>query len=151
MDNLIDLLKRFVDEILDIRILISIFVAIVIFIIEIKLTTNIDFKNKRIEKTKKLSHVIKAKKIKMYDEDTSGHDIHSYFHATYTYEVNNKTYEYRFMDKVVPPYELTLYYLNNLARAFRQDDTSKRHALGFIALIIPILAGIICALLLGVF
>ena len=53
MDNLIDLLKRFVDEILDIRILISIFVAIIIFIIEIKLTTNINFKNKRIEKTKK--------------------------------------------------------------------------------------------------
>ncbi len=60
-------------------------------------------------------------------------------------------HEYRYTDKVVPPYELTLYYLNNPANTFRQNDVSKRHDLRFISLIVPILAGIICGLLLGIF
>ena len=54
-----------------------------------------------------MGHVIKAKRVKAWDEDTTGYSVDSWFHGTYGYQVDGKSYEYRYMSKVYPPVSYT--------------------------------------------
>lgn len=92
---------------------------------------------------------MKAKRIKSWDEDYTGYDVNSWSHGTYSYEVDGKSYQYRYMSKVTPPYELTLYYISNPRKAFRDEVKTKEHSLALLGVILPIAAGILVVFLLG--
>ena len=85
-----------------------------------------------------MGHVIKAKRVKAWDEDTTGYSVDSWFHGTYGYQMDGKSYEYRYVSKVYPPYELTLYYINDPGKAFVNEvnaagpdgDTGNSGSLG---------------------
>lgn len=75
--------------------------------------------------------------------------MNSWFHGTYSYEVDGKSYQYRYMSKVTPPYELTLYYISNPRKAFRDEVKTEEHSLALLGVLLPIAAGILVVFLLG--
>lgn len=75
MAELMDLMDRFIEEVFDWRVFCGIVAAIIVFIIEIRLTRNHKPANRRAEKAKKMGHVIKAKRVKAWDEDTTGYSV----------------------------------------------------------------------------
>lgn len=96
-----------------------------------------------------MGHVIKAKRVKAWDEDTTGYSVDSWFHGTYGYQVDGKSYEYRYMSKVYPPYELTLYYINDSGKAFVNEVKKKEHSIALISLLLPIGVFVLTVFLLG--
>lgn len=77
---------------------------------------------KDIEKAVNMGHVVEGKMISMWEDtdDGTSTDPMSWVHAKYSYEVDGKTYIYRYMDRALAPDLLTLYYVNNPAKAFRE-------------------------------
>ena len=53
------------------------------------------------------------------------------------------------MSKVSPPFELTLYYINNPRNTFRNEDKTKERSLALLGLLLPIAAGILVVFFLG--
>lgn len=106
-------------------------------------------KNKRkMEKAIKLNHVIKAKRVSCYDDDPYRRNVNSYFHAKYEYAIDGKKFRYWYLGKIVPPYILTLYYINNPKRAFHCEKGNS--PLIILIFIIPIVAMICVMKLLGI-
>ena len=140
MAELMDLMDRFMEEVFDWRVFCGIVAAIIVFIIEIRLTRNHKPANRRAEK---------AKRVKAWDEDTTGYSVDSWLHGTYGYQVDGKSYEYRYMSKVYPPYELTLYYINDPGKAFVNEVKKKEHSLALISLLLPIGVFVLTVFLLG--
>lgn len=124
---------------------ICILIIISVFIIEIILIKKgiLNFKNnkKRMEKAIKLNHIVKAHRTSYFDDDTSGHDVHSWYHAKYNYIVNGKTKTYKYLSKNFPSYEITLYYVDNPNRLFHYED--KTSALAILIYIIPFIVAAI--------
>ena len=149
MAEFLDLLNRFMTEVFDVKVFCGIAAAIIVFIFEIRVTRNLRLRNRRVEKASQLGHIVKTKRVKAWDEDTTGYDVHSWFHGTYRYEVDGKSYQYRYRSKVSPPYELTLYYISDPRNAFRNEQTTKGHSLALLGLLLPIAAGILVVFLLG--
>lgn len=149
MDGFLDLLNRLVTEVFDWKIFCGIVVAIIVFIIEIWFNRNFKMRNRCVEKAIRLGHIVKAKRVEAWDDDSTGYDVNSWFHGTYSYEIDGKSYKYRYMSKVSPPYELTLYYINNPRKTFRNENKAKEHSLALLSLFLPIAAGILVVFLLG--
>ena len=149
MAEFLDLLNRFMTEVFDVKIFCGIVSAIIVFIFEIRFTRNLRLRNRRVEKAPQLGHVVKAKRNKVWDDDTTGHDVDSWFHAAYSYKVDGKSYKYRYMSKVSPPYELTLYYINNPRKTFTNENKTKEHSMALLGLLFPIVVGILVVFLLG--
>ena len=102
MAEFLDLLNRFMTEVFDVKVFLGIAAAIIVFIIEIRFTKKLKLRNRRVEKAIRLGHIVKAKKIKAWKDDVTGYDVHGWFHGTYSYEVDKKSYKYRYMSKVSP-------------------------------------------------
>ncbi len=79
-------------------------------------------RHKDIEKAVNRGHVVEGKMISMWEDtdDGTSTDPMSWVHAKYSYEVDGKSYIYRYMDRALPPDLLTLYYVDNPAKAFRK-------------------------------
>ena len=86
----------------------------------------------------RLGHIVKAKRSKAWDDDHTGYSVDSWYHGTYIYEVDGKSYKYRYMGKVYPPLELTLYYISNPRKTFGAENKTKEYSLALLALILPI-------------
>ena len=54
-----------------------------------------------------------------------------------------------YMSKVSPPYELTLYYINNPRKTFTNENKTKEHSMALLGLLFPIAVGILVVFLLG--
>ncbi len=104
----------------------------------------------RIEKAKRLNHMVKGSLIKggNYTSEANGRVNHTP-HGTYEYIVDGKKYEYRKVfthaDSVHPPTSITIYYLNNPRRAF---DTDRVSYLDFLW-VVPWILGVLVTALLG--
>ena len=107
-------------------------------------------RNRRAEKAKALGHVVTAKRIKYWDDGvTPGEKTTSHYHATYAYEVAGKQYQYKYLERAVPPMQIQLYYLDDPGRAFRGKERRSGFAQVFF-LLFPIAVGVAVMLLLGV-
>ena len=133
MTEFLNLLNRFATEVFDVKVFCGIVVAIVVFIFEIRFTRNLKLRNRRVEKAVQLGHIVKAKRLKAWDDDVTGYSADAWYHGTYSYEVDGKTYSYRYMSKVSPPLELTLYYIRNPRKAFRNENQAKKHSLDLVS------------------
>ena len=110
---------------------------------------NTKHSNKKVEKAKKMNHIIKSKRISYWNDYTSTDDsTTSYYHAKYEYTVNNKKKKYSYLSKMFPPLTLELYYIHNPNRAFHNEE--KTSIFVVLIYIIPFILGIIVMKLLGV-
>ena len=79
-----------------------------------------------------LGHVVTAKRIKYWDDGiTPDEKTTSQYHATYAYEISGKQYQYKYLERAVPPIQIQLYYLNNPGRAFRGKEKRSGFAQAF--------------------
>ena len=147
--------KNLISQIdIDPKIAIMVISVILIFVFEIILLKKgiiNDRKNngKKVEKAKKLNHIVKAKRVEIWDDWHQTRSIpDSHWHAKYIYTVNSKEYVYRYLGKSHPPYELTLYYINNPKRIFSYEE-KQSPIFNLIFYILPILVGYIVINLLG--
>ena len=117
--------------------------------IEIKWTRSHTPSNKQVEKAVNLGHVVEAKRVKFWDDGiTPAEQPTSWYHATYTYDISGKQYQYKYLERVYPPMVIKLYYINNPRKAFRGER--KQGAISKILfLVFPIVAGIGVTYLLG--
>lgn len=125
---------------------------IMTFIIEIVLLKKgyfkFDTKKNKMEKAIKLNHVVQAYRISKYDDDLTGFDVNSWYHAKYKYKINDKEYTYKYLSKKNPPMTLDLYYINNYNKVFHYEE-KKSSVFSIIFYIIPVVLGIIVMNLLG--
>lgn len=97
-----------------------------------------------------LGHVVTAKRLKYWDDGvTPDERTTSHYHATYTYEVAGKQYQYKYLERAVPPVQIQLYYLDDPGRAFRGKEKRSGSAQVFF-LLFPIAVGVAVMLLLGI-
>lgn len=148
MEKLPELINNLM-EILDVRVLGGLVVAIIVFVLEIRLFKSYKRKNRRRERAVQLGHVVQAKRVRAWDDDTTGYSVDSWFHARYVYEVDGREYTYRYMRKATPPVTLTLYYLSNPKRTFTGEE-KEPWFLPIVCLALPILLGALVLRLLGV-
>lgn len=131
---------------------ILVFIIILVFIFEIILIKkgilNFKVNEKRIKKAIKLNHIVKAKRISYYDDDTSGTEVDSWYHAKYEYEMHGKKRIYKYLSRKHPSYEITLYYITNPRRVFHYEE--KTSILFLLVYIIPFIVAIIIMNLLGI-
>ena len=94
--------------------------------------------------------MVTAKRIKCWDDGATPEEkTTSCYHAAYVYKVAGTQYQYSYLERAVPPLEMTLYYLDHPAHAFRR--TEKRSAFTPIFLLLfPIVVGAAVTNLLGV-
>ncbi len=140
------LLEEFFTSVFNFNVMCGVIAAIIVFIIEIKLMKKKTKKNKKVEKAKSLGHIVKGKRIKYWADDP--HSVNSWYHATYTYEVDGKEYKYKYMNKVVPPFDVTLYYINSPRKTFTAYEYKQNYSL-ILYYIIPIAVAIIVINCLG--
>ena len=141
MDEFTSLLEEFFTSVFNFNVMCGIIAAIIVFIFEIKIMKKKTKKNKKIEKAKRLGHIVKGKRIKQWDDSTAG-SVDFWYYATYTYEVDGKEYKYKFMNKIAPPFEVTLYYINSPRKVFTEYEY-KVFSLDILFYIIPIAVAII--------
>lgn len=145
-----DSFKQFQELISNINIdpiiMIGVIVIIATFILEFILISKgyLNFSNnkKRMEKALKLNHQIKAQRISYYDDDTTGTQVDSWYHAKYEYTINNKKKQYRYLSRKHPPLVLTLYYISNPNKVFHYEE-KKSSILDLLIYIIPFALGIL--------
>lgn len=127
-------------------IVIGVIVIIATFIIELVLVRKgyLNFGNnkKKLDKALKLNHQIKAKRISYYDDDVTGTQVDSWYHAKYEYTLNDKKKIYRYLSRKQPPLILNLYYINNPRKVFHYED-KKSSILDLLIYIIPFALGIL--------
>ena len=104
--------------------------------------------SKKVEKAKKLNHIVKAKRVNIWDDGYPNNSVNYYWHAKYVYNINSKEYVYRYLGKSHPPYELTLYYINNPKRTFCYEE-KQSSIFNLIFYVLPIIVGYIVINLLG--
>ena len=146
--------KNLISQIdIDPKIAIMVVSVILIFVFEIILLKKgiiNDRKNngKKVEKAKRLNHIVKAKRVNVWDDGYPNNSVNSYWHAKYVYNINSKEYVYRYLGKSHPPYELTLYYINNPKRTFFYEE-KQSSIFNLIFYLLPIIVGYIVITLLG--
>lgn len=151
MEDVSDLLRRFWETEGSFTLLAGMAAAIAVFVIEIVLLrrqTGHSRKEKQIELAVSRGHVVRARRIKAWDDDETGHDVHSWFHAVYVYDVNGRTLKYRYRGKEVPPVTKTLYYLNDPRKTFDSRE-QKNPVLILLLYILPLAAAVAVINLLG--
>ncbi len=109
---------------------------------------------KDIQRAIEMGHVVKGKVISKWEDtdDFTSTDPMSWSHADYSYEVNGISYIYRYMDRASPPDPITLYYLNDPAKTFREKENG--YLIGFYTImlhLIPWVTGVMVTILLGGF
>ena len=104
---------------------------------------------KKVEKAKRLNHIVKAKRVDKWCQwDESKTEPYSFWHAKYVYTINSKEYIYKYFRRIHPPYELTLYYINNPKRTFCYEE-KQSSIFNLIFYVLPIIVGYIVINLLG--
>lgn len=149
MSEVIALMEEFGTSVLQPSALIGIAVMVILFILEVRWSRAHPPHSRRVEKATALGHVVAAKRIKYWDDGvTPDEKTTSHYHATYAYEVSGKQYQYKYLERAVPPLQIQLYYLDNPGRAFRAKEKRSGFAQVFF-LLFPIAAGVAVMLLLG--
>ena len=150
MSEVIALVEEFGTSVLQPGAVVGIAVTVILFILEVRWSHAHPPRSRRVETAVALGHVVTAKRLKYWDDGvTPDEKTTSHYHATYAYEVSGKQYQYKYLERAVPPVQIQLYYLNNPGRAFR----GKEKRSGFVQvffLLFPILVGAATAYLLGV-
>lgn len=131
---------------------ISVILTFVFEIILLKKGIINDRKNngKKVKKAKRLNHIVKARRVDKYFHWDVGSKIdpYAFWSAKYVYTINSKEYIYKYFRRGHPPYELTLYYINNPKRTFFYEE--KQSAIfNLIFYVLPIIVGYVVITLLG--
>ncbi|HJB68862.1 MAG TPA: hypothetical protein H9770_08525 [Candidatus Fournierella excrementigallinarum] len=112
MAEVIALMKEFGTSVLQPGAVAGIAVAVILFILEVRWSHAHPPHSRRVEKAMALGHVVTAKRIKYWDDGvTPDEKTTSQYHATYAYEVSGKHYQYKYLERAVPPVQIQLYYL----------------------------------------
>lgn len=144
------LMEMFGTSVLQPSAVLGIAVMVILFILEVRWSRSHPPHSRRVEKAMALGHVVTAKRIKYWDDGvTPDEKTTSHYHATYTYEVSGKQYQYKYLERAVPPLQMQLYYLDHPGRAFRGKEKRSGFAQVFF-LLFPIAAGVAVMLLVGV-
>ena len=144
------LMEEFGTSVLQPSAVIGIAVMVVLFILEVRWSRAHPPRSRRVEKAMALGHVVTAKRIKYWDDGvTPDEKTTSHYHATYAYEVSGKQYQYKYLERAVPPVQIQLYYLDDPGRAFRSKEKRSGFAQVFF-LLFPIAVGVAVMLLLGI-
>ena len=150
MEEVIALFGEFGASVLQPGAVIGLAITVVLFILEVRWSRAHPPRNRRAEKAKALGHVVTARRVKYWDDGVSPDEkTTSQYHATYAYEVAGKQYQYKYLERAVPPVQIQLYYLDDPGRACRGTDNRSGRAHVFV-LLFPILAGAAAAYRLGV-
>ena len=150
MSEVIALMEEFGTSVLQPSAVVGIAVTVILFILEVRWSHAHPPRSRRVEKAMALGHVVTAKRIKYWDDGvTPDEKTTSHYHATYTYEVAGKQYQYKYLERAVPPVQIQLYYLDDPGRAFRSKEKRSGFAQVFF-LLFPIAVGVAVMLLLGI-
>ena len=150
MAEVIALMEEFGTSVLQPGAVVVIAVTVILFILEVRWSHAHPPRSRRVEKAIAQGHVVTDRRVKYWDDGvTPNEKTTSQFHATYAYEVAGKQYQYRYLERTVPPIQIKLYYLDDPGRAFRAKEKRSGFAQVFF-LLFPIAAGAAVALLLGV-
>ena len=150
MEEVIALFGEFGTSVLQPGAVIGLAITVVLFILEVRWSRAHPPRSRRAEKAKALGHVVTARRVKYWDDGVSPNEkTTSQYHATYAYEVAGKQYQYKYLERAVPPVQIQLYYLDDPGRAFRGREKRSGFAQVFF-LLFPILVGAAAAYLLGV-
>ncbi|MBQ2946331.1 MAG: hypothetical protein IJY25_03780 [Bacilli bacterium] len=131
-----------IDPVIAIGVIVIIATFIIEFVLVSKGYLNFGNSKKKLDKAVKLNHQIKAKRISYYDDDVTGTQVDSWYHAKYEYTLNNKKKIYRYLSRKQPPLILNLYYVNNPRKVFHYED-KKSSILDLLIYIIPFALGIL--------
>lgn len=147
--------KKLISQInIEPKIAIMVISVILTFVFEIILMkkgiiSSIKSNSKKVEKATKLNHIVKAKRVDKWCQwDESKTEPYSFWHAKYVYTINSKEYIYKYFRRSNPPYELTLYYINNPKRTFCYEE-KQSSIFNLIFYVLPIIVGYIVITLLG--
>ena len=144
------MIKEFRTSVLQPGAVIGLAVVVVLFILEVRWSRAHPPRSRRVEKAIALGHVVTARRVKCWDDGvTPGEKTTSQYHATYTYQVSGVEYQYKYLERAVPPMQIQLYYLDRPGRAFRRAER-RSPILQIFLLLFPVLAGAVVAYLLGV-
>ena len=128
--------------------------AIAVFVIEIILCTKgilFSSAEKKIERAKKMGHMIIArrKSMRFRDRESENSTTNRMYIATYEYVVDGECKTKQVIStSVKPPYQITLYYLNSPKKVFSSYDVGK-NPLKILLFIIPVLVAYVVMTLLG--
>ena len=101
------LMEEFGTSVLQPSAVIGIAVIVILFILEIRWSHAHPPHSRRVEKAVALGHVVTAKRIKYwYDGVTPDEKTTSQYHAAYAYEVSGKPYQYKYLERAVPPVQI---------------------------------------------
>ena len=150
MEEVIALFGEFGTSVLQPGAVISLAITVILFILEVRWSRAHPPRSRRAEKAKALSHVVTARRVKYWDDGVSPDEkTTSQYHATYAYEVAGKQYQYKYLERAVPPVQIQFYYLDHPGQAFRGAE-KRSLLLQIFLLLFPILVGAAAAYLLGV-
>ena len=150
MSEVIALMEEFGTSVLQPSAVVGIAITVILFILEVRWSHAHPPHSRRVEKAMALGHVVTAKRLKYWDDGvTPDERTTSHYHATYAYEVAGKQYQYKYLERAVPPVQIQLYYLDDPGRAFRGKEKRSGFAQVF-SLLFPIRVGAATAYLLGV-
>ena len=150
MEEVIALFGEFGTSVLQPGAVIGLAITVVLFILEVRWSRAHPPRSRRAEKAKALGHVVTARRVKCWDDGVSPDEkTTSQYHATYAYEVAGKQYQYKYLERAVPPVQIQFYYLDHPGRAFRGAE-KRSPLLQILLLLFPILVGAAAAYLLGV-
>ena len=148
MEDFLNLIEEFKTSVFNFNVTCGIIAAVIVFILEIIFIRKRNKTSWKIEKAKSLGHVTQGKRIKAWDDDTSGYSVDSWFHATYVFTVNGKEYKCHYLGKISPPLVTNVYYINSPRKAFVENEY-KQNYLSILLYIIPIAVAILVINCLG--
>ena len=124
MTEFVEMMREFATSVFNFNAFIGIVVMIVVFVMEIKWTRSHTQSNKQVEKAVHLGHVVEAKRVKFWDDGiTPDEQPTSWYHATYTYNISGKQYQYKYLEHAYPPMVIKLYYIDNPRKVFRGEKS----------------------------
>lgn len=148
MEEFLEILEKYRTEVFNFNVFVGIVAAIGVLILEIVWMRKRTNTNKQIAKAIKKGHVVDATRLKTWNDDITGTNVDSWVYATYSYEVDGKSYQYKYMDRANAPIKLKLYYLDNPHKAFSEKQ-KKKNIFSLLFYIIPIAVAVIVINLLG--
>lgn len=148
MSDFLNLIKEFKTSVFNFNVTCGIIAAVAVLILEIIFIGKRNKTSWKIEKAKSLGHVVQGKRVKAWDDDTSGYSVDSWFHATYVFSVDGKEYKCRYLGKFSPPLVTNVYYIKSPRKAFVENEY-KQNYLSILLYIIPIAVAILVINCLG--
>ena len=138
---MIDKLQSFYASV-DLKIWITVIVWISTFVFELILVArqnNAALREKKLTKLLANGHTIQAVRIKKWKDGLKS-EVDNYEHAIYTYEVDGRSYKYHYLERQIPPMQLTLWYKTNPAHAqWVEKKVKEKSIVGIIQLLLPML------------